>query len=284
MPQVLLGMSTYRRAVAKSPEVVLRNRYLERNPTNLEDQVALIVRPGLEANDLLDGAPIRQTYHEKGAFGGDLFIVAGAKLFRKSWLTGLVTQIAGTIAGTGQPSMTIVTVGGTPRLYITDGFLLQWTAGGPLATIPTPDDIPMIWLDHIVSFVICIQNASRRFYWITPGAVVIELLNFAEAERSSDHILNVNVVGDQIWFFKQETTEVWFPTGDVDAPFQRIRGRLFDRGVWESTGLRVRDAVIVVGNDAVVYSVEAGPQRISTHGIEERIRKAMTVQNDPALQ
>lgn len=284
MTEVPLGMSTYRRDVAKEPEIVLKNRFLERNPTNQADQVALIVRPGLSAQDVLDGLPIRQTHHEKGAFGGDLFIVAGPKLFRKNWITKLVTQIAGTIQGTGQPSMTIVEVGGTPRLYITDGFLLQWTAGGPLAIIPTPDDIPMIWLDHIVSHVICVRNASRRFFWIEPGDVTIDPLNFAEAERSSDHILNVNVVGDQVWFFKQETTEVWFPTGDLNAPFQRIKGRLFDRGVWESTGLRVRDSIIVVGNDAVVYSVAAGPQRISTHGIEERIRKAMAVQNDPALQ
>ena len=59
-----------------------------------------------------------------------------------------------------------------------------------------------------------------------------------------------------------------------DDPFDRAQQRAFSRGVFEGTPANLNEAVMVVGDDLVVYEVVDAPRRVSTHGIEERIRLA----------
>jgi hypothetical protein len=134
----------------------------------------------------------------------------------------------------------------------------------------------------IASFTICVvaqgQGKNGRFYWIEPGEVIIDPLNFATAERSPDPVWNVVVVGDQFWLPGTSTNEVWYPTGDALAPFQRQQGRLFDKGVWEGTIVQVKDDVMAVGTDGTVYRIGAEPVVVSTPGIAQRLREAINAQ------
>jgi hypothetical protein len=279
MTPILLGRSAYRRRSAREPEIRIINRYFEQNPTNLQDQVALLLRPALKRLIAAVGpGPIRRVYTRTGAFGDDLFVVSGNELHRvhrtgaDSYTT---TQIAGAVAGTKAPSI----VASSQYVFVADGATLQYTNGvAPLAAIATPDGIPMISIDYIAGYIICVRVSSQRFYWINPGGNTIDPLDFAEAERAPDPVVNVIVIGDQFWLFGRETTEVWYPTGVLDAPFQKIQGRLYDRGVWAGTPVKVKDEVILVGTDGVVYSVASGPQPVSTNGIEERVRRAIALQ------
>ncbi len=279
MVAIPLGRSAYRRRSAREPEIRIINRYFEQNPTNLEDQVTLLLRPALkELVAAVGTGPIRRVYTRSGAFGDDLFVVSGDALYRVH-RTGAdsytATQINGVVAGSKAPDI----VASAQYVFITDGSTLQYTNGvAPLAAIATPDGIPMISLDYIAGYIICVRLSSQRFYWINPGAIVIDPLDFAEAERAPDPVVNVMVINDQFWLFGRETTEVWYPTGVFDTPFQKIQGRLYDRGVWAGTPVKVKDEVILVGTDGVVYSVASGPQPISTNGIEERVRRAIAVQ------
>jgi len=118
------------------------------------------------------------------------------------------------------------------------------------------------------------------FYWIEPGDLTIDPLNFATAERSPDPVWEVVVVGDQFWLPGASTNEIWYPSGDALAPFLRQQGRLFDTGVWEGTILRVKDEVMAVGSDGTVYRIGAGPQPVSTPGIAQRIREAINRQRE----
>ena len=183
------------------------------------------------------------------------------------------------VAGVAGNAYTTSVVVGTYLVW--DGATLAQGGEAGIFQVPVPDNVGPIAVDYINGYVIVVIaqgfDVNGRFYWIRPGAVIIEALDFATAERSPDPVHSVRVYGDQIWFLGSSTTEIWYPTGDADNPFQRSQGRLFDRGVWEGSDLELKDSVILVDVlDGTVYKISgAGPKRISTHSVEERIRKAM---------
>lgn len=160
-----------------------------------------------------------------------------------------------------------------------DGGTLSDGGTPMILQVPTPDDVGMITVCYIASFIVVIptqgQGINGRFYWILPGEITIDALNFATAERSPDPILDARVMGDQIWFFGNNSTEVWYPSGDTDLPFSRIQGKLFDHGVVQGTALQVGDSLMVVDVNGVVYQNTGSPQRVSNNSIEERIRNAI---------
>jgi hypothetical protein len=154
--------------------------------------------------------------------------------------------------------------------------------GGDPSLIPVliPEDAGCISIAHINSYIIVIPSqdslSSGRFYWIQPGEIKIDVLDYATAERSPDPITQVVVFSDQVWLCGRQTTEPWIATGDVDAPFVRYSGILFDRGVWEGTAVQVKESLVLVDNDGAVFQIAGGLKRISRPDIEERIRKAIT--------
>jgi hypothetical protein len=168
------------------------------------------------------------------------------------------------------------------------GAAISWnatfmTAGAPSFTkVQVPDDLGIISVGYIASFVICVAAPGTtykgRFFWIQPGETIIRPLNFATAESSPDPTYSVRIVGDQIWFMGQATTEVWYPTGDANIPFSRTQGQLFDRGVWEGTDVQVKENLFLVDSTGAVFNLNGGLNRISNAGIEARIRAAMEAQ------
>src|SRR3546814_4200351 len=100
----------------------------------------------------------------------------------------------------------------------------------------------------INSYVIVIpvqeDGYQGRFYWIDPGEIVVDPLNFATAERSPDGIYGVEVFGDQFWLPGESTTEVWYVTGDAGAPMRRLQGVVSDRGSWQNTARAVHEQKI----------------------------------------
>jgi hypothetical protein len=158
-------------------------------------------------------------------------------------------------------------------------------AGGGSSTFTTvlmPDNVGAVWVDTIASFVIVVVaqgfGMNGRFYFIRPAENTIDPLDFATAERAPDPIYSVMTLGDQFWLFGSSTTEVWYPTGDGDAPFQRIQGRLFDRGIWGGTAVKIGDEMIVTDRDGVVWKIGQGIERVSNNSIEQRIREAMALE------
>lgn len=145
-----------------------------------------------------------------------------------------------------------------------------------LRTVTIPDGQAVVSVGVIDGYVILVIANSDRWYYIEPGGLTVDPLNFYTAETKPDELDNVRVRGDQAWLFGKETTEVWYPNGrgDPDDPFDRAQQRAFSRGVFEGTPATINDAVMVVGDDLVVYEVVDAPRRVSTHGIEERIRLA----------
>lgn len=411
-----LGQSAYNRAFGQGPEIVLRNRFFERAPTNLADGVSLLARPGSTFFKSVGIGPIRATYYERGAFDNDLFVVSNNQLFRVTAADGTVIPITGTIQLDGSPEMTIVTGPGYEHLFIADGQTLQYydntsfadavltltpdtppdldtqtvsidgvyyqfaadpttgtpdgsmgdpylvdvgsddeeslanlraainatgtpgttyseeittphatvqatasdtttltvqclfrgTAGNAIVVtitgdhlawdngtltgggndvlfgVPTPDDVGIVSVATLASYVLAVAAQSRRWYYIEPGEVTIDPLNFYEAEQFPDDIQNVRTVGDTAYFFKDRHSETWGPTGIAEDPFQREGGLAFSRGAISGTPVVVNETVLLVSDDGVVRDAARGLKRISNHGIEERIRLALKAERENA--
>lgn len=169
------------------------------------------------------------------------------------------------------------------------GAAIAWSAatltgGGDPSWFPVemPDDVGVISVGYIASHVIVIpaqdQGINGRFYWIKPGETTVDPLDFATAERAPDPLTGVVVFGDQFWLPGSNTTEVWYFTGNPDAPVLRMQGVVFDRGAWEGTALQVKDSMIIVDNEGAVFQISGGIDRISRPDIEERIREAIQLQ------
>lgn len=410
MTTVPLGVDAYKRLFAGEPEVVLINRYVEKNPTNLREHIALLARAGSSLLRTLAGGTNRGSYAKLGLFNGDLFVVQGHNLWRVSSTTA--TQITGTIAGDGFPYVTWMKGLGYEFLFISDGSTVQyfsehaqgvltltgniqeamvirigatyygWSAtvdhGSPAGTVSNPYwallaaggvdtaannsqslanmvlaisagglagadysstiTVPnadvfvsstdttltaisvlntaagnaivtttpvdgsgsIAWgaatltggggtalrtvpgmgagevskaLASVSGYVLVSVGNTQKFYWINPGEVTIDPLNFAEKESNPDNILDMLTVGDQVLITGDGSSENWYATGNFDAPFAPVEGRVYARGVIEGTAAVVKDSVILVGNDGIVYKIGAGGvEPVSTNGIDERIR------------
>jgi len=410
---VPLVRTDWRRLVADEAQIILKNRFFEANPVNLETQAALISRPGLKKWLDVGEGPITQVYSQPGSFSDCLFVGSNTSLYRVDTdetvtliQAGAYTNGAASspeFVATGEigstPEYLFTTDGGVLWLYVEDGYArgtitatgtisvadvvridgvyysiqtssldtgspagtsgnpwkvqkgadnaatmqnlfdavnatgtpgtsystaltehltvaaytvtsttvsvrakdagatgnsivttetsagLSWgsgtlTDGGnpSMTQVVTPDDIGMVSLGYIAGYVICIpaqdQGFNGRFYWIEPGATTIDPLNFATAEKSPDAILQIRVVGDQFWLFGTNSTEVWYPTGDALAPFTRVQGRLFERGILEGTAIVVKDSVMLIDNTGTVYRLEGSPKEVSNPSISELLLNA----------
>lgn len=198
-------------------------------------------------------------------------------------LTSTTLAVRATIAGVGGNSIATTETGAN----ISWGAATLTGGGTPsVRQVPTPDDVGIISVATIASFVICVpaqgENINGRFYWIEPGEITIDPLNFATAEASPDPVFQAIVFGDQLWLPGQDKTEVWYATGDALAPFTRLQGVAFDRGTWEGTAVKVKESMMIVDADGAVFQIGGGLKRVSTPDIEERIREAMAIQSaDP---
>jgi hypothetical protein len=272
-----LGRGTWVRNRADEAPFHLINRFFEENPTNTDEQVALIERPAL-INFLESGnGPGRRLYTQPGFSNGDLFHITGPDLYKHHMNANrsiTSTHITGVIDEQSTPEVAATDT----YLWITDGVALQYTDGSAaLASVATPDSIPFTSLDVYNGYVLCVQANSDKFYWIQPGAVTIDPLDFATAERFPDTIFQVRVVGDEFWLLGEKSIEVWRATGDGDAPFQRIDGRAFNFGIFDGTGVRMDDtSVCVIGLDGTAYSIAGYPSPIGNPSVAERCRDEIT--------
>lgn len=276
---VPLGIAQWVRARADEPGLPVVNRFFEQNPTNTKEQVALIERPALVKLSSAGAGPGRRLFRQQGFANGDIFHVSGTSLYRHSFnqVTRIASnvQVGGTVQGTGAPDMCAT----QQRLFITDAITLQYTDGtAALAAVDTTaiGGLSFSSIDVFNSYVLCAVANSDRFYWLQPGSVAFNALDFATAERFPDKVLQVRAVGDEFWLLGEKSIEVWHATGDGTAPFERIAGRSFNFGIFGGTAVRMKDtSVVVVGDDGTVWDIAGAPSEISNPAIAEATRNAI---------
>jgi hypothetical protein len=190
-------------------------------------------------------------------------------------------KISALLAGTGGNSIAFTITGGTALTVSGTGTL----ANGGLQVLQgctMPGGVAPNSLTQVSSYVLVSQSQTQKFFWVNPGAVTIDPLDFASKESSPDPIICMRAVGDQVLIMGSRSTENWYATGNLAAPFAPIEGRVYARGVVAGTPVVVNDSIIIVGEDGRVYAIGYqigdntdttwGVNRISNNGVEERIR------------
>lgn len=187
-------------------------------------------------------------------------------------VTALVDLSGGNLVSTTVPTGSFLTWGAAT---LTGGGnqALQTVTGMGATEVPGS-------IENLSGSILVAVAGTSKFYWINPGETIIDPLNFASKESNPDNISQMVTVGDQTLIMGDGSTENWYATGNFAAPFAPVEGRVYQRGTLAGTAVLVGDAVILVGNDGKVYSIgytygataTYGVHRISTHGIEERIR------------
>jgi hypothetical protein len=273
MPPVQLARSAYDRRSASTPELTLVNLMMEADPTSSGGTV-LIQRPGLVPFAAVGDDRIRGIVPDGGVLDSSSYFVVGGSVLAKVDKLGAVTTIFTGV--TGNSFATIAT--STNRAVIAHGGPAVSTDGATGVLITAPDPVfPNFGSSaFLAGFFLLASANSQRIYFMTNGATAPDALDYFSAEQKADNLLLIITVGNELWAFGRQIVEVFTPTGDADAPFTPQPGRAMECGCISRLAVAVIDtAPSWVGADLVVYRAAGnGPTRISTHGIEERLRRA----------
>lgn len=266
-----LGTGDWSSITENFQRFLLHNMYLTDNPTT-PDGVSRVSRPTLSEYTVIGSGPIYGMWRQENIFSGDWFVVSGEELYRYSETTQ-TASLLGDVTGSGYCQFS----GISGRVIIVRDGIAFSTDGASIVEITIPDDLPVQSVTTINSYFILTIADSQLFYWIEPDQTDPDPLSFASVERIPDTIQSAHVISDELWFIGTSGPEVWSPTGDADAPFQRINGRVY------SEGCDSRDTAInVVYNDAPaimwvtdtksVVVAQGDIRKISNESVEELLK------------
>lgn len=249
----------------------LHNMYLVDNPLS-PDGISRIPRPGLSTFAKVGFGQIYGMWQQEGSFNGDIFVVAGNRLYR---MTESAPVLIGVLIGEEHPQF----AGNTERILILRDGVVYSTNGSTLSVVPMPDNVQVGSIACIDSvFLLSVAN-TQVFYWLNPGETTPDPLNFASAERIPDKIVSIAIAFDEIWFLGSQGPEVWTSTGDADAPYRRITGRVYSEGCQDRksvvvTAYNSAPAIMWVTDKRCVVLAQGQPQRVSNDAIEEFLRSS----------
>jgi hypothetical protein len=270
MPKIPLGRQSYKRAETRLPEIVLKNYIGEASPVALENGFVLLQRAGLTAFATAGSGPIRGIAREPGCFNGDMIVVSGPTAYRVS-AAGAVTSL-GSIPGSDRVSIAI----GPSYALIAYGTGLASTDGATISTVSFPDGAGVVSVAWLNNYFIAVRADSQRIYWSAINGITFGALDYSAASSTPDELLAVFASANELYLFGEATVEAWYPTGVAVEPFRTAKGREFQKGCAARDSIAKLDNTLFwVGSDGIVYRAgDSSPQRLSDHGIEERIRKA----------
>lgn len=263
--RVFWGKNAYKRDNGNLPEIHCVNLYAESAPE--AEGVVLLSRKGLTLHSTVGSGPIKALYSEPNVFGGALFAVSGGSLYRNSTLIGA-------IVGSGPVSFA---AGASNELAICAGASIYRYDGSTLVAVTFPDSANVTAITFHDGLYLAARADSHKWYWSAVlDADTWAALDFASAESRPDRLRDIKVISDTLFLMGENNIELWSNTGNADAPYSRIEGRIIQKGVL-ATGCTVEldNSLLTVGHDGMVYRIADVPQRISDHGIEERIAQCV---------
>lgn len=274
MVSVPFAYQSYDRSTSLQPASVCRNLFVEKDVTgnaSNEAQAILIQRPGLTRYQELS-ANVRGFFLSENVNDARLYTVAGDQVVA---INGTSADPIGTVVNDGQsvafaPSFDKMAIASGGNLYT--HFQDDQTTG-TFGQVAMPDDRQVIDITELNNYII-VACADGRFFWLLPGSNEVGALDFLTAESSTDGLVAVRRIGDEVYFFGVSSVEVWSATGDLDIPFQRANGRNLNAGLLFRDTVRLLDNTLMwVGTTGYVYRADSVPKRISDASIEERIAK-----------
>lgn len=255
------------------PRMKLSNMYTVENPLSPAGY-SYIPRPTLKSFSDLGSGPIRGIWCQSSQGSTVVYVVSNRSLYTVDQTTG-ITTLLGTVNGsdfcTFASTIYYIAISANGGLYI-------WN-GSALTNVPIPDGQQVTDVTSLDNYLIVGIKDSNKFYWIEPGSLVINPLNFASAERNPDDIISVTTTGDEMWVLGQSTCEVFRDTGTANAPFVRIAGRSYSTGCVDKHSVvkTLKDTlpclIWVTPSKEVVLS-QGVPAKISNESVEEVLKSS----------
>lgn len=230
---------------------------------NLNGKAVLKAVPGMVPFSALDG-PFMQAMLE---IGGDIYAAVGGKLYCvKS--SGAITLLGSVNSGaitTISSNNGKVTVSADGQLFVFDGDVRTTPATGAFSDVGS--------VSFLGQRTVITERGGRRVQWsnlVDPS--IFDADDFATAEQRDDNIIRGEAIGAAYWIFKEESIEIWYPTGaETFIAYQdMIEVGLKGFGLY----CPLPDGGFFIGTDNVAYLISAGGRKIvSTRGVEHSIAK-----------
>jgi hypothetical protein len=248
------------------------NLFPEPVPDGGKEPAFLNRAPGLRLLATVGAGPIRGLWKL-----GDLaYVVSGADLYSLS--STYVAVRVGSVSGTGPVS---IADNGTQLFIACNGpSYIYNTITRVLAEITDADFPGAGSVGYIDGYFVFNEPDSQKI-WVTSllDGTSIDPLEFASAEGAPDNVVSLIVDHREVWVFGTNSVEVWYDSGAVDFPLQRIQGAFNEIGCAAPYSVaKLDNGVFWLGSDArgqgIVYRANGYTgQRISTHAVEWQIQQ-----------
>lgn len=272
MPQISLPFHSYRLNSLTANNSRLINCFPEALPEG-KQPTRLTRAPGI----VTFSSPTAGNGRGIHVMGGVLYAVVGSTLYSIS-SSGTATSI-GTISGSAKCSLAN---NGTEMVIGQDGGTWYVYDGATLAAISDTDFTARgaRIADFIDSYIAFVEPDSGR--WFVSDLLNAESynsLNFATAEASPDNLISLIVDHREVILFGEATTERWYNAGAANFPFERSPGGVIELGGVSVNGAcKIDNSVFWLASDYTIRRLAGQvPQRVSNHGLEERIRGFSTI-------
>ena len=274
MPLIDLAKTDFGSLTENVNRIKLSNMYMVENPLSVSG-LSYIARPSISLFGNIPSAKIRGIFYQSGNGTTTIYVVAGDNFYKLN-ADGSTTLIGPT---PGSDFCTFATT--IYHIAIVSDGVLYLSDGTSIFIVDTPDAQQVSDVTSLDNyFIVGIKN-SNKFYWIEPGQTTMDALSFASAERNPDDIVTVITVGDEMWAIGQSTVEIFTDSGDANAPFLRIPGRVYQVGCVDKHSIVKcnKDSIpclIWVTPTKEVVLAQGVPGKISNESIEELLKKSST--------
>lgn len=247
------------------------NLYPETGSPTSKSVVMLLGTPGKRLWSTLSGGGVRGLLRFSAAVG---VAVVGPNVYLLD-VNG-VGNIVGTIDSA--PNPVGIASNGTLVVIVTgpDGYVLN-PSSGTLTQITDPAFSGADTVQFIDGYFVFNKTGTGQFQITGLYTTTIDGLDFATAEGAPDLLLSLLVDHREIWLFGETSTEVFFNSGNVDFPFERINGAFIEQGCAAKFSPAKMDNTVYWltaderGKGTVQRAQGYSPQRVSTHALEYAI-------------
>lgn len=271
MPRVPvpLAIGSYQKAPTDNTNHRLVNWYAAAAPTGGKKQITLNGSAGLKQAFLAGDGPIRGMR----VMGSFLYVVSGNRVFRiradgQTFDLGAIPSAGPVIMDDNGTQLAIVTKQGA-GIIVTETSVIE---------ITDPDFLKASSVAYLDGY-FCFSRLDSGEFFISNqlDGLNYDSLEFASAESDPDNLVRVLEDHQELWMFGEDSTEIWYNSGQVDFPFERLGGAVLEIGCSARfSPIKVDNTVYWIGNDpsgikAVFRAQGYQPVRVSNAAVEASI-------------
>lgn len=254
------------------------NLYPEASGSGLSKSIAMLIgTPGLKLWSTIADFPIRGELRVSASTG---IVVAGSHVYTVD-MYGTATLRGSISSGSTPVSMAS---NGLQVMLVTGptGYSIDLTTFA-VTQIVDPDFFGADKVDFIDGYFAFNKPGTQEFQITGLYDEIIDPLDFASAEGSPDLLISLIVDHRELWLFGQNSTEVFYNSGNPDFPFERIQGAFIEQGCAAKNSVAKMDNTVIWltaddrGQGTVQKAVGYTPQRISNHALEFAIASYSTI-------